>query len=78
MGRESGDPNTIARPSIALLQERFGHLEKLKERREEKELLKQPSKLPFQPERMIPHYRSNDVQDSLSMGLNMQRNQANV
>ncbi|KAG2719523.1 hypothetical protein I3760_03G270200 [Carya illinoinensis] len=80
----------MASPSIALLQERFRHLEKVKERREEKELLKlsseteristaqimhsETSKLSFQPEMIAPQLRSN-LQDPLSLGLNLQTKQ---
>ncbi|KAG6724672.1 hypothetical protein I3842_03G268800 [Carya illinoinensis] len=80
----------MASPSIALLQERFRHLEKVKERREEKELLKlsseteristaqimhsKTSKLSFQPEMIAPQLRSN-LQDPLSLGLNLQTKQ---
>ncbi|EXC02643.1 hypothetical protein L484_002308 [Morus notabilis] len=62
MGRQSGDATTKVSSSIALLQERFRQLQKVKEKREEKELLKMlseserasptshfdPSNLPFQ------------------------------
>ena len=40
MGRQSGDATTKVTSSIALLQERFRQLQKVKERREEKELLR--------------------------------------
>lgn len=40
MGRQSGDDPTAMLSSIALLQERFRRLEKVKEMREEKEVLK--------------------------------------
>ena len=87
MGRQSNDP-TMVSSSIALLQERFRQLEKVKERREEKELLKlfaeterimpathfEPSKLSFQPEMITPH--RSTLQDSPSLGLNLQTKQA--
>lgn len=40
MGRQANDPTTTVNSSIALLQERFRQLEKVKERREGKQLLK--------------------------------------
>ncbi|KAK7245968.1 hypothetical protein RIF29_40823 [Crotalaria pallida] len=40
MGRENHDDPTIVHSSIALLQERFRQLERVKEMREERELLK--------------------------------------
>lgn len=64
MGREGGDPSKVS-SSIALLQERFRQLQKVREKREEKQLLKlfteserasspsvcyEPNRLPFQPE----------------------------
>ncbi|XVF21125.1 hypothetical protein REPUB_Repub12eG0063700 [Reevesia pubescens] len=86
MGRQGGDP-TMVSSSIALLQERFRQLQKVREKREEKELLKlfaeserarptmryEPNRLSFQPE-MIQPYRQ-PPQDSLSLGLNSQRRQ---
>ncbi|XVE78327.1 hypothetical protein DITRI_Ditri13aG0135800 [Diplodiscus trichospermus] len=75
MGRQGGDPTRVS-SSIALLQERFRQLQKVRERREEKELLKlfseskhssptmhhEPNRLPLQP----------SDQDPLSLGLNSQ------
>ncbi|KAK7258368.1 hypothetical protein RIF29_23941 [Crotalaria pallida] len=40
MGRQDNDPTTTVTSSIALLQERFRELEKVKERREGKQLLR--------------------------------------
>ncbi|XP_031267875.1 uncharacterized protein LOC116126324 [Pistacia vera] len=77
MGRQNGD-STMVSSSIALLQERFRQLERVREKREEKELLKlfaesdpiAPStrydrNKSLQPETMIP-----PLQDSLSLELN--------
>lgn len=90
MGRQTGDPTTVS-PSIALLQERFRHLEKVKERREERDLLKlfseternaptmvfdQHSKSSFQSEMIIPH--RSTLQDSLSLGLNLRTDPAGL
>ncbi|EXC34902.1 hypothetical protein L484_020018 [Morus notabilis] len=79
MGRQSGDSTTKVSSSIALLQERFKQLQKVKERREEKELLKMmsesekvsplghfdPSNLPFQSNNMVfpQSHRPNASQD---------------
>ncbi|XP_030930863.1 uncharacterized protein LOC126696143 [Quercus robur] len=76
--------------SIALLQERFRQLEKVKERREEKELLNlfaeterimptthfEPSKLSFQPQMTTPN--RSTLRDSPSLELNLQTKQADV
>ncbi|XP_044492738.1 uncharacterized protein LOC123216381 [Mangifera indica] len=81
MGRQNGD-STMVNSSIALLQERFRQLERVREKREEKELLKlfaepdpmapaarsERNKSP-QLEMMIPPHRP-PLQDSLSLGLN--------
>ncbi|CAL1382338.1 unnamed protein product [Linum trigynum] len=40
MGRQIGDSSTMVNSSIALLQERFKELQRVKEKRQEKELLK--------------------------------------
>ncbi|CAN1121112.1 hypothetical protein LINPERPRIM_LOCUS1988 [Linum perenne] len=40
MGRHVGDSSTMVNSSIALLQERFKELQRVKEKRQEKELLK--------------------------------------
>ncbi|KAK4847230.1 hypothetical protein QYF36_027304 [Acer negundo] len=73
MGRQGGGgDSTIVNSSIALLQERFRQLERVREKREEKEMLKlfnesdrvvspamryEPNKLsPFQPEMILPHH----------------------
>ncbi|KAK9283959.1 hypothetical protein L1049_012217 [Liquidambar formosana] len=81
MARESSDP-TVVGSSIALLQERFRRLERVRERREEKEVLE----LFSEPERINPSYPTTmsfeppklsflppkppPLQDSLSLGLN--------
>ncbi|KAJ7946403.1 Protein FAM50B like [Quillaja saponaria] len=69
MGRESQDPTLIQYSSVALLQERFRQLQRVKEMREERELLKlltehkqfnfnpsvnyEPTRLHFHPEMII-------------------------
>lgn len=76
MRSQSCSDATMVSPSIALLQERFKHLEKVKERREEKELLKLFSEtervaptMPFEPSKLSPFpHRSSTLQDSLSLG----------
>ncbi|XP_044502552.1 uncharacterized protein LOC123223453 [Mangifera indica] len=81
MGRQNGD-STMVSSSIALLQERFRQLERVREKREEKELLKlfaesDPTapamryecNKSLQPQIMIPSHRP-PLQDSLSLGLN--------
>ena len=86
MGRQGGDP-TVVSSSIALLQERFRQLQKVREKREEKELLKlfsesdrasptmryEPNRLSFQSEVILPYRQLH--QDSLSLGLNSQSRQ---
>lgn len=84
MGRQSGD-STIVSSSIALLQERFRQLERVREKREEKDLLKlfsdseqaalamrfDHNKSSFQPEMILPHSHRPALQNhSLSLGLN--------
>ncbi|KAL5794281.1 hypothetical protein ACOSP7_002875 [Xanthoceras sorbifolium] len=80
MGRQGGD-STIVNSSIALLQERFRQLERVREKREEKETLKlfnesdrvsparryESNKLSFQPEMILPH--RPPLQEPLSLGL---------
>lgn len=81
----------MASPSIALLQERFRHLEKIKERREEKDLLKllseteKPSSTAqtmhsetssFQPKMNAPQ-RTN-LQDPLFPGHNLKSKQVDL
>ncbi|KAL2666172.1 hypothetical protein GLYMA_02G305500v4 [Glycine max] len=80
MGRQGNDPSptTTVNSSIALLQERFRQLEKVKERREGKQLLKllssestsssQNSQQQQQPRLVAPHRPT--LHDSLSLGLN--------
>uniref|UniRef100_A0A7N2M9I5 Uncharacterized protein n=2 Tax=Quercus lobata TaxID=97700 RepID=A0A7N2M9I5_QUELO len=89
MSRQSNDA-TMVSSSIALLQERFRQLEKVKERREEKELLNlfaeterimptthfEPSKLSFQPQMTTPN--RSTLRDSPSLELNLQTKQADV
>ncbi|KAE8703931.1 chlorophyll a/b-binding family protein [Hibiscus syriacus] len=83
MSRQGGDP-TMVSSSIALLQERFRQLQKVREKREEKELLKlfsepdraksikrcEPNGLlsTFEPEVALPSRQPQ--QDSLALGLN--------
>jgi hypothetical protein len=72
----STSDSTVVSPSIALLQERFKHLEKVKERREEKELLKLFSEterfaptMHFEPSKLSSFPQgSTSLQDSLSLG----------
>ncbi|TKY57481.1 hypothetical protein E2542_SST21929 [Spatholobus suberectus] len=89
MGRQGNDPTTV-NSSIALLQERFRQLEKVKERREGKELLKllscesqrstsstmhnPTSQNSQQPRLVVPHNRPT-LHDSLSLGLNLTNKQ---
>lgn len=81
MGRHSGDP-TAASSSIALLQERFRQLQKMKEKREKRELRvfpeseqtmpatsSEPSKESFQYSTVFPS--RPPYQDSLSLGLDI-------
>lgn len=84
MGRQGGD-STAVNSSIALLQERFRQLERVREKREEKEMLKlfndsdrrsspamryEHNKLPSQPEIFLPN--RPPYQESLSLGLHSQ------
>ncbi|KAJ4837231.1 hypothetical protein Tsubulata_027960 [Turnera subulata] len=83
MGRQSCDP-TVIHSSIALLQERFRQLEKAKEMRQQRELLRllseaeqvkaattyKPSRLFFPQEFMLPQGQS--PQCSLSLQPNVQ------
>ncbi|XVF71763.1 hypothetical protein PTKIN_Ptkin12aG0065100 [Pterospermum kingtungense] len=85
MGRQGGDP-TVVSSSIALLQERFRQLQKVREKREERELLKLFSEserghsptMRYDPNRLSmvtpPPYRQalHHDQDSLALGLNSQ------
>ncbi|KAK8541648.1 hypothetical protein V6N13_137757 [Hibiscus sabdariffa] len=78
MGRQGGDP-TVVSSSIALLQERFRQLQKDREKREEKELLKllsEPDRvglnMRYETKRVSENvsYRQQLHQDSLlSLGL---------
>ncbi|KAJ9169947.1 hypothetical protein P3X46_018088 [Hevea brasiliensis] len=79
MGRQNGDA-TVASSSIALLQERFRKLQRIREKRQEKELLKlfsesersaapagmhfDPSKMTFHQPEMILPNRAPPLQDS--------------
>ncbi|KAK8654028.1 hypothetical protein V6N13_128008 [Hibiscus sabdariffa] len=83
MGGQGGDP-TMVTSSIALLQERFRQLQKVREKREEKEFLKlfsEPDRAEsikryepngflstFEPEVALPYRQPQ--QDSLALGLN--------
>lgn len=88
MGRQGNDPITFVNSSIALLQERFRQLEKVKERREGKQLLKllssgttsssssmhnPTSQDSQQPKLFTPHKPT--LHDSLSLGLNFTNKQ---
>lgn len=88
MGRQNGDP-TMVGSSIALLQERFRQLQKVKERREEKELQKflsetervsrsDPSNRSFQSETTFSRDHRKTPQESLSLGLDLQTKQADL
>ena len=90
MGRQSGDATKVS-SSIALLQERFRQLQKVKERREEKELMKMlseservspkghfdPSNFPLQSNLNLPH-RPTHQDQSLSLGLDLQSKQSDL
>ncbi|GMI98561.1 hypothetical protein like AT4G16447 [Hibiscus trionum] len=74
MGGQGGDP-TMVTSSIALLQERFRQLQKVRAKREEKELLKlfsEPDRTDsikrYEPEVALPSRQPQ--QDSLALGLN--------
>ncbi|EOY28933.1 hypothetical protein QUC31_013304 [Theobroma cacao] len=64
MGRESiNDPTIVFQSSIALLQERFRQLQRMKEMREERELLRKHAEpkqcnptLPYEPSRLFFHF----------------------
>ncbi|KAL2316582.1 hypothetical protein Fmac_030458 [Flemingia macrophylla] len=79
MGRQGNhDPTTTVNSSIALLQERFRQLEKVKERREGKQLLKLLSSEstssvmhnPTSPHNSQQPRLVNPHHDALSLGLN--------
>ncbi|CAI8587111.1 unnamed protein product [Vicia faba] len=76
MGRQDNDPNSnstmVKNSSIALLQERFRQLEKVKERREGKQLLRllSSSETNTNTEQRLM-VRSSYDHDSLSLGLNL-------
>ncbi|CAK8539000.1 unnamed protein product [Lathyrus sativus] len=80
MGRQDDYPNStstmVKNSSIALLQERFRQLEKVKERREEKQLLRllssSETNTNTQQRLMV---RSSYDHDSLSLGLNLTNKQ---
>lgn len=73
MGRQDND-STVVNSSIALLQERFRQLEKVKERREGKQLLRllstENNTSASQQRLVIPNNRQTH-HDSLSLGLNL-------
>ncbi|ESR60994.1 hypothetical protein KPL70_003973 [Citrus sinensis] len=86
MGRQSGDSTAVS-SSIALLQERFRQLEREREKREEKDLLKlfsdsdqaalamrfDRNKPSFPQETILPHSHRPALEDhSLSLGLSSQ------
>ncbi|KAK8650827.1 hypothetical protein V6N13_140450 [Hibiscus sabdariffa] len=79
MGRQGGDP-TVVTSSIALLQERFRQLQKDREKREERELLKLLSEsdlvgpnMRYGPNRLaganLPYKQQPHQESSLSLGL---------
>lgn len=80
MGRESSDP-TMASSSIALLQERFRQLQKVKERREEQQILKMLSETDHHHQRVgstrhfEPTSSISPADHSLSLGLNVHARQ---
>ncbi|GLT94183.1 hypothetical protein SLE2022_119380 [Rubroshorea leprosula] len=90
MGRQVGDP-TVVSSSIALLQERFKQLQKVREKRQGKDLLKQfsesecvapttphePNRCSLQP-KVIHHFRAPSDQDSHSLRLNSQSRHADL
>ncbi|KAE8664824.1 hypothetical protein F3Y22_tig00112738pilonHSYRG00557 [Hibiscus syriacus] len=72
MGRQGGGDPTVVSSSIVLLQERFRQLQKDRERREGKELLKllSESDMRFEPNGSAEAARQKPHQDSsLSLGL---------
>ncbi|XP_058744981.1 uncharacterized protein LOC131617743 [Vicia villosa] len=84
MGRQDNDPNSnstmVKNSSIALLQERFRQLEKVKERREGKQLLRllssSETNTNTQQRFIVSHNnRSSYDHDSLSLGLNLTNKQ---
>ncbi|KAI5683137.1 hypothetical protein M9H77_04365 [Catharanthus roseus] len=78
MGRENSDHSAIAGPSIALLQERFKQLQRIKEKREERVQLldffadSPPKRFTtnLQQSELILASKQKNFQDSLSLGLN--------
>jgi len=91
MGRQGNDPTTTLNSSIALLQERFRQLEKVKERREGKQLLKllssettsssiihNPSSQNSHQQQMVPPLHRPTLHDSLSLGLNFTQGDHNT
>ncbi|GAU43709.1 hypothetical protein TSUD_254380 [Trifolium subterraneum] len=73
MGRQDNDP-TMVNSSIALLQERFRQLEKVKERREGKQLLRllsSESNTSASQQRLVVPNNRQTHHDSLSLGLNL-------
>ncbi|CAA3015430.1 Hypothetical predicted protein [Olea europaea subsp. europaea] len=71
MGRQNNDQKVVG-SSIVLLQERFRQLQRIKEKREERELLK----LFVDPiqNKMSFSSSKNDFQDPLALGLNLYGN----
>ncbi|CAJ1971578.1 unnamed protein product [Sphenostylis stenocarpa] len=94
MGRHGNDPTTTVNSSIALLQERFRQLEKVKERREGKQLLKLLSSESTsssimhnssshnsqqqQQPRLAPPLHRPTLHDSLSLGLSFTQGDHNT
>ncbi|KAL2493532.1 uncharacterized protein Fot_37289 [Forsythia ovata] len=69
MGRQNNDPEVVG-SSIVLLQERFRQLQRLKEKREEKELVKLFVD-PIQNKISFSSSNHADFQDPLALGLNL-------
>ncbi|KAL2474492.1 Uncharacterized protein Adt_35228 [Abeliophyllum distichum] len=66
MGRQNNDPKVVG-SSIVLLQERFRRLQRLKEKREERELVK----LLVDNKSSFSSSKHADFQDPLALGLNL-------
>ncbi|MCH96027.1 hypothetical protein A2U01_0017010 [Trifolium medium] len=80
MGRQDNDP-TMVNSSIALLQERFRQLEKVKERREGKQLLtllSSESNTSTSQQRLVVPNNRQTHHDSLSLGLNLTSKQGDM
>lgn len=72
--RQDNDPTMVNSSSIALLQERFRQLEKVKERREGKQLVRSTSSIMHNPAASQPRLMVPDrptLHDSVSFGVNL-------